>query len=170
MNKISPYIIVIIIVIIIVFLFLSMSVSQNMTVVYTGNVDKKPVKIVINKFQDSDCGMVIENLTYTSQVISPSGKTYFFHDHGGMVHWLENKSFKDDAIIWVMTKDTNRYIDGRFAWYSRTDDTPMHYGFGAYEYKKSKEKLIDFNTMFLHMVRGEHLANPKIKKLLLGSK
>jgi len=143
-----------------------MSTSQNMTVVYVGNTDKKPITIVLNKFQDSDCGMVIDDITYASQVIAPDGKTWFFHDHGGMVHWLENKEFKDDAIIWVMTKDTKRYINGKKAWYSRTDETPMFYGFGAYE--KKTDGLIDFKTMFLHMVRGEHLANPLIKKQLLG--
>ncbi|RLA81985.1 MAG: hypothetical protein DRG78_08285 [Epsilonproteobacteria bacterium] len=168
MNKILPYLTIVIIVLIIVVLFGSMSTSQNMTVVYVGNTDKKPIKIVINKFQDSDCGMVIDNITYASQIVSPSGKTYFFHDHGGMVHWLENKTFKDEAVIWTMTKDTKKYIDGRKAWYSRTDDTPMFYGFGAYEHKKSKENLIDFKTMFLYMVRGEHLGNAKIKKMLLG--
>ncbi len=136
-----------------------------MTVVYAGNTDKKPIKIILNKFQDSDCGMVIDDISYASQVISPSGKTWFFHDHGGMVNWIKNKSFKNDAVIWVMTKDTNRYINGRDAWFSRTDDTPMFYGFGAYENKQ--ENLINFNAMFLHMVRGEHLGNPKIKKLLL---
>ncbi|MEA3498031.1 MAG: hypothetical protein U9R16_03115 [Campylobacterota bacterium] len=167
-KKLLPFITIFIIVAIIVTLFLSMSTSQNMTVVYTGNTTKKPIKIVINKFQDSDCGMVIDDITYASQVISPSGKTWFFHDHGGMVHWLENKEFKKDAIIWVMTKDTKRYIDGRKAWYSRTDETPMFYGFGAYENKTTD--LIDFETMFLHMVRGEHLANPKIKKMLLEGK
>ena len=166
MKKIFPYLTIVIIITVIVLLFVSMSTSQNMTVVYKGNVDKKPIKIIMNKFQDSDCGMVIDDITYASQVVSPSGKTYFFHDHGGMVHWLENKQFKDDAIIWVMTKDTRRYIEAKYAWYSRTDNTPMLYGFGAYENKS--ENLIDFDTMFLHMVRGEHLANPKIKKLLLG--
>jgi hypothetical protein len=143
-----------------------MSTQQNMTVVYIGNTTKQPLKIVVNKFQDSDCGMVIDDLTYSSQVVSPSGKTWFFHDHGGMVHWLENKTFKDKATIWVMSKDTKRYIDGRKAWYSRTDKTPMLYGFGAYEHKKPE--YIDFDTMYLHMVRGEHLGNPKIKKMLLG--
>jgi hypothetical protein len=167
MKRLLPFITIFAIVLIIVILFLSISTSQNMTVVYTDNIDKKPIKIVSMKFQDSDCGMIIDNITYASQVISPTGKTWFFHDHGGMVHWLENKEFKDDAIIWVMTKDTKRYIDGRLAWYSRTDNTPMLYGFGAYENKK--KNLIDFNTMFLHMVRGEHLANPKIKKMLLGT-
>jgi len=167
MKKYFPYLTVLIIVAIIIVLFLSLSRSQNMTVVYVGNEEKKPIKIELGKFQDSDCGMVIDDTTYASQVISPSGKTYFFHDHGGMVNWLSTKEFKDSAIIWVMAKDTKRYIDGRSAWYSRTDHTPMLYGFGAYE--KKKEALIDFETMFLHMVRGEHLANPKIKKQLLGN-
>ncbi len=143
-----------------------MSTSQNMTVVYTGNSAKKPIPIILGKFQDSDCGMVIDDITYASQVIAPDGKTWFFHDHGGMVHWLENKEFKDTALIWVRTKDTKKYIDGRYAWYSRTDDTPMFYGFGAYENKK--DGLINFQTMFTHMVRGEHLANPYVKKQLLG--
>ena len=166
MKKLTPILTVLFIVIIIVVLFVSMSTSQNMTVVYTGNVEKKPVKIVLGKFQDSDCGMVIDDITYSSQVIAADGKTWFFHDHGGMVNWLKDKSFKDTAVIWVYAKDTKRYIDARTAWYSRTDTTPMFYGFGAYENKK--EGLIDFQTMFLHMVRGEHLANPKIKKQLLG--
>jgi hypothetical protein len=166
-NK-APIITILIIVAIIVTLFVSMSTTQNMTVVYTGNTEKKPIKIVLGKFQDSDCGMVIDNMTYASQVIAPDGKTWFFHDHGGMVNWLKSKAFKDDAIIWVNAKDTNRWIDGRTAWYSRTDNTPMLYGFGAYE--KKSDTLINYETMFLHMVRGEHLANPKIKKMLLGDK
>ena len=167
MKKALPFLTIFFIAAVIVTLFLSMSTKQNMTVVYTGNIDKKPIPIVLGKFQDSDCGMIIDNITYVSQVISPTGKTWFFHDHGGMVHWLENKEFKDDAVIWVMTKDTKKWIDGRTAWYSRTDITPMFYGFGAYE--KKQDDFINFETMFLHMVRGEHLANPYIKKQLLGN-
>jgi len=165
MKKLAPILTIVAIIVVIVTLFISLSTSQNMTVVYTGNIDKKPIKMVLNKFQDSDCGMVIDDLTYGSQVVSKDGKTWFFHDHGGMVNWLKNKPFKDTAAIWVMSKDTKRWIDGREAWYSRTDTTPMFYGFGAYEHKK--KALIDFQTMFLHMVRGEHLANPKLKKKLL---
>lgn len=166
MKKLTPILTVLFIVALIAVIFVSMSTSQNMTVVYTGNIEKKPVKIVLGKFQDSDCGMVIDDITYASQVIAPNGKTWFFHDHGGMVNWLKDKGFKDKAVIWVYAKDTKRYIDGKTAWYSRTDNTPMLYGFGAYENKK--EGLIDFGTMFLHMVRGEHLGNPKIKKQLLS--
>jgi hypothetical protein len=136
-----------------------------MTVVYTNNIDKKPIKIVLTQFQDSDCGMIINDITYASQVISPTGKTWFFHDHGGMVNWLKSKSFKDDAIIWSMTKDTKKWINAKKLWYSRTDITPMEYGFGAYE--KKQNDFINFNTMFLYMARGEHLGNPYIKKQLL---
>jgi len=166
-NK-APIIIIAIIISLIIVLFLSISTSENMVVVQTGNTKKKPINIILHKYQDSDCGMVIDDLTYTSQVISASGKTWFFHDHGGMVHWLENKPFKDDAIIWVMAKDTKKYINGKKAWYSRTDKTPMLYGFGAY--KQKQKDFIDYDTMRLYMLRGENLTNPLIKKQLLKSK
>ncbi|VAY86844.1 FIG00388320: hypothetical protein [hydrothermal vent metagenome] len=139
-----------------------------MIVVKTGNIAKRPIKIVLGKFQDSDCAMVINDTTYTSEVISPNGKTWFFHDHGGLVHWIENKKFKDDAIIWVMSKDTKRWIDGYKAWYSRTDITPMFYGFGAYENKK--DDYITYKQMRLFMLRGETMANPSVKKQLLQRK
>jgi copper chaperone NosL len=163
LNKIIT---VFIIIAIIVVLFLSMSNQQNMTVIVKENHSQQPVPIILGKFQDSDCGMIIEDLSYASQVISPSGATWFFHDHGGMINWLSNKPFKKEAKIWVMSKDTNQWIDGRNAWYSRTENTPMNYGFGAYE--KKEDSLINFQTMSLHMLRGEHLGNPQIKKELLG--
>ena len=163
MNKIIT---VIIMLAIIVVLFLSLSNQQNMTVIVKDNIAKQPVPIILGKFQDSDCGMVIGDLTYASQVIAPNGATWFFHDHGGLVNWLKNKPFKEDAIIWVMSKDTKKWINGKMAWYSRTDSTPMLYGFGAYE--NHNDTLIDFSTMSTYMLRGEHLANPQIKNQLLG--
>ncbi len=169
MNKNSKQFIYLIgIILIIVFGFIFLAKNQNMIVIQEGNLDKKPYELVVGKYQDSDCGMVIDNFDFVSQVIAIDGKTWFFHDHGGMAHWLINKPFKDEVIIWVMTKDTKKYIDGRKAWYSRTDTTPMGYGFGAYENKQ--EGFIDFDTMFLHMARGEHLGNPQIKAKLLEDK
>lgn len=169
MNKnIKQFIYLIGIILIIVFGFIFLAKNQNMIVIQEGNVDKKPYKLVVGKYQDSDCGMVIDNFDFVSQVIAIDGKTWFFHDHGGMAHWLINKPFKEEVIIWVMTKDTKKYIDGRKAWYSRTDTTPMGYGFGAYENKQ--EGFIDFSTMFLDMARGEHLGNPQIRAKLLGNK
>jgi len=157
-----------VIIIIIIGIFLSLSTTQNMIVIYPNNTTKEPIQIVLNKFQDSDCGMVIDDITYASQVVSPSGKTWFFHDHGGMVHWLNDKSFKDEAVIWVMSRDTKSWINGRNAFYSRDEITPMFYGFGAY--KNKKDNLIDFKTMSLYMLRGETMANPLIKKQIQKEK
>jgi len=165
-KKFTPFIVIAIFVGIIVVVFLSLESKQKMTVIKTGNLKRLPIDIELNRYQDSDCGMVIESLDYVSEVIAPDGRTWFFHDHGGFVHWLADKPFKDKVKIWVMSKDTHRWIDGKKAYYSRDDITPMGYGFGAYEHKK--DNLISFEEMRLLMLRGENLNNPLIKKQLLG--
>ena len=164
-KNLSSIFLVMLIVAIIVIVFISMSNAQSMTVIYKNNTTHQPIKIEKGKFQDSDCGMVINELDYVSQVISPNGNTWFFHDHGGMAHWVFDKSFKKDSTILVWAKDVMQYIDGKKAWYSKTDDTPMHYGFGAY--KNKKDGYVDFKTMSLLMMRGENLTNPQVKKQLL---
>lgn len=166
MKKMLPFFTIIIIIAIIVIIFLSMSNSKQMVVLKEGNKAQTPLEIILGKYQDSDCGMIIDTLDYASQVISNDGKTWFFHDHGGMANWLKDKAFKDDAKIWVRTVDTKKYIDGRTAWYSKTDITPMRYGFGAYEQKQ--DGFITFEEMSLKMLRGETMANPIYKKELLG--
>ena len=166
MKKILPILTLIVIIAIIIIIFLSMSNKKQMVVLKEGNTVQSPLEIILGKYQDSDCGMIIDNMEYVSQVISNDGKTWFFHDHGGMANWLKDKPFKDSAKIWVMSKDTKKYIDGRTAWYSRTDNTPMRYGFGAYEVKQ--DGFISFEEMGLKMLRNEDLRNPYIKKELLG--
>ncbi len=166
MKKILPFLTLIIIIAIIIIIFLSMSNTKQMVVLKEGNTTQTPLEIVLGKYQDSDCGMTIEDMTYVSQVVSSDGKTWFFHDHGGMANWLKDKSFKDNAKIWVMSKDRKKYIDARTAWFSRTDTTPMGYGFGAYEIKQ--DSFISFEEMLLKVLRNEDLRNPYIKKELLG--
>jgi len=165
MKKFTPFLVVFAIVAIIVSVFLSLASVDRMVVVKEGNLKRLPIKMELNKYQDSDCGMVIENLDYASQVIAKDGRTWFFHDHGGFVDWLKDKKFQNDVVIWVMSRDTHRWIDGRKAFYSLTDDTPMGYGFGAYE--KNGKNRIDYEDMRLRMLRGETLNNPLIKKQLL---
>jgi hypothetical protein len=167
MKKFMPYVIVLLLLLIIMIVFVSMADVQKMVVVKEGNIDKLPLKIKVKHYQDSDCGMVIESLTYASQAIAPDGKTWFFHDIGGMVNWISSKKFKDEAVMWVWAKDTNRWISHNRAWYSRDDITPMGYGFGAYE--NNTKKLIDYNTMSDYMLRGETMNNPYIRAKLLGS-
>ncbi|WP_415398244.1 hypothetical protein [Sulfurimonas sp. CS5] len=165
-KKFIPLFVILSLVALIVTIFLSVASQKQMIVIKEGNVKKVPLEMVVNKYQDSDCGMVIDNMDYISQVISPSGKTWFFHDHGGFIKWLEDKEFRDSSTIWVMSRDTKKWIDGRSAFYSLVDKTPMGYGFGAYEKKAPTH--VDFDTMRLRMLRGETLNNPHIRKQLLG--
>lgn len=166
MKKILPFLVISIFIVIIVSVFLSISSSKKMIVVKEGNIERSPIEMKKGIYQDSDCGMVIDDLKDASQVIAKNGKSWFFHDHGGFVKWLEDKEFKDSAKIWVMSRDTKRWIDGRGAFYSLTDKTAMGYGFGAYE--KKEKGYVDFDTMRLRMLRGETLRNPLIRKQLLG--
>ncbi len=168
MRNARPFFVVFFIVVSIVILFLALASENKMVVIQEGNFKMLPLDIALNKYQDSDCGMVIEDLTYASQVISKGGKTWFFHDHGGFVHWLEDKDFKNDVTIWVMSKDTKRWINAKSAFYSLRDKTPMGYGFGAYENKLQGH--VDYETMRLRMLRGETMNNPYIQQQLLLKK
>lgn len=167
-KKAAPFLILLLFVGIVTTVFLSLASTKKMIVVKEGNLAGLPVEMQSGLYQDSDCGMVIDRLEYASQVISPSGRSWFFHDHGGFVKWLEDKEFRDSAKVWVMSRDTQRWIDAKEAFYSQTDDTPMGYGFGAYE--KIREGYINFETMRLKVLRGETLQNPLIKKQLLQSR
>lgn len=164
LKKLTPLIFIILLAIAIVVLFFSLASTKRFIVTQDGNLEQLPIVMKAGIYQDSDCGMLIDNLSDASQVIAKNGRSWFFHDHGGMVKWLEDKDFRDEAKVWVMSRDTQKWIDARAAFYSQTDKTPMGYGFGAYE--SSKEGLIGFDDMRLKVLRGETLHNPLIKKQL----
>jgi len=166
MKKFTPFLIVAVIVALIVAIFLSLASSKHMIVIKEGNLKQLPLPMKLHMYQDSDCGMVIDELSYASQVISKEGKTWFFHDHGDFVHWIEDKPFRDSAKIWVMSRDTHTWIDGRKAFYSLNENTPMGFGFGAY--KSMGKGRVSFEAMRLKMLRGETLKNPLIRKKILG--
>ena len=166
MKKILPLLVILVILSITAVVFVSMAKSEQPVTVVKGNTQMKPLPIKINFTNDPYCKMLITKKSNTLQVVSPDGKTWFFDDPGCMVLWLKDKSFKDEAKLWVHTIDTKKWIDAKKAAYGVKDKTPMHYGFGARE-KKTKES-IDFNEMELRMYRGENLSNPKIRKKLLG--
>jgi nitrous oxide reductase accessory protein NosL len=164
LKKLTPLIFIILLAIAIVVLFFSLASTKRFIVTQDGNLQRLPIAMKSGVYQDSDCGMLIDDLMDASQVIAKNGRSWFFHDHGGMVKWIEDKDFRDEAKIWVMSRDTQKWIDARAAFYSQTDKTPMGYGFGAYE--SSKDGLIGFNDMRLRVLRGETLRNPLIKKQL----
>ncbi len=165
MKSLKPILIIVAIISIIIAVFLTLAKKQNMVTIKKGNISHKPIDIKLHHYQDSQCGMVIDSIKYASEVISPDGRTWFFHDHGGMIKWIEKRDFRERATIWVHAIDTNRWIDAKKAHYTRDEDTPMEYGFGAYENRK--EGTISFNKMRLLTLRGETMINPIIRKELL---
>jgi hypothetical protein len=109
--------------------------------------------------------MDVENLNYMAQIVTEEGNTYFFDDIGCVVLWLKNHTPKIARMV-TKTLDTHQWIDAKKAWYSRTDATPMGYGFAAYEVKK--EGMIPYEEMRMLMLQGKNLHDPFVKKQLLS--
>jgi nitrous oxide reductase accessory protein NosL len=166
MKKLVPFVVVLVIVAIIATIFISLAKEQKMITVIENNFDKKPLPITLGKYQDSYCGMIINELDYAAQSITKDGVTRFFHDVGDVVEFIKDKNNKEKITIWVWAKDSKKWIDAKKAWFSTDELTPMKYGFGAYE--KKKDNYIDYKEMFLRVVRNETLRNPKIRKKVLG--
>jgi len=166
MKKILPLLVTLVFMVIVAMIVISMAKENQPVTIVKGNIEMKPLDIKLNATNDTHCKMIIKSLDNSAEVVSPDGRTWFFDDVGCMVLWLEGKSFKDDAKLWVHTVDSKKWIDAKKAFYGVTDHTAMHYGFGARE--SSSEKSIDFDEMRLRMLRGENLTDPKIRKKLLG--
>ena len=166
MKKLLPLVIIFVILGITAVIFVSMAKNDQPVTIVKGNIEMKALPLKVNFTNDPYCKMLIIEQINSSQVVSPDGKTWFFDDPACMVLWLQDKAFNETAKLWIYSIDTMKWIDARKAWYGRTDQTAMHYGFGAREHKT--EDTIDFNSMSLHVLRGEHLGNPKIRKMLLG--
>ncbi len=150
----------------ILILFSTSSFEQSIVVVQD-NHKKEPIKLEKNRYKDRFCNMTIDDITYSAQVVLPNNDTLFFDDIGCLILWLEKQKNKKEIILWVWAKDKDSYINARKAWYSLTEQTPMHYGFGAYE--KKQNNYIDYDTMSDKMLSGDTMANPKIRKQLLGN-
>ena len=142
--------------------------QANKSVTDIKNVNKVPLKITPNKIQDPQCHMFLSGDDFAVQVITKDLKTHFFDDPGCAILWMEaNKIDPKDTVIWAYAIDSKKWIDAKKAYYSVSDfETPMHYGFGAYE--NNKEKRIGFEQMRLKMLRGENMTNPLIRKKILS--
>ncbi len=152
---------------ILIFILFSTTSFEQSTVVVQNNHKKEPISITPHKYKDRFCNMTIEDITYSAQVILANNDTLFFDDIGCLVLWLKDQPNQEKIVLWVWAKDTNKYINAKKAWYSLTEQTPMHYGFGAYTNKQTH--YINFDTMSDKMIQGITMANPKIRKELLGN-
>ncbi len=167
MKKLVPVFVTILIVATISLLVISRAKQVKYLTVYQGNNSSIPVEIILNHYQDTQCGMLLVRLKDSAQAVAIDGKTWFFDDVGCLALWLENNKHRDEMILWVYTRDTQEWLDGRLAWYSRVDKTIMNYGFAAYRHEN--ENHIPFDEMYRKMLRGENLTNPYIRKELLGN-
>jgi len=166
MKKLIPLLIILTVIGIIAVIIISMAKDKQPVTILKNNIEMKALPLKVNFTNDPYCKMLITTERNSVQVVSPDGDTWFFDDPGCMILWIQEKSFRDNAKIWIHAIDTKRWIDARNAWYGIADQTEMHYGFGARE--KKAEGTIDFKEMELRMLRGENLANPKIRKKHLG--
>jgi copper chaperone NosL len=169
MKKLAPLLVILVLVAAIAILVVSRANQVQLVTVYKGNTKQEPVEIVLNHFQGSQCGMTITQLQDSAQAAAPDGNTRFFDDVGCLALWLGDNSQRDEMVLWVYTRDTKEWLDGRVAWYSRTDSTIMNYGYAAYrENQENREGRISFAEMYVKMLRGEHLNNPQTREELLG--
>ena len=164
MKKFGPVIAGVILIAVVGVLFMSQDNIEKYTTEVSGNTERVPLPIEFGFYQDLQCNMLIENIRDAAQAVSADGKTWFFDDVGCLALWLEDQKNMDEWVLWVYSRDSKDWIDGRSAWYSRADNTPMHYGFAAYS--AQQDGFINFHEMYLKMLRGENLTDPYVRKEL----
>lgn len=111
------------------------------------------------------CNMEVEKSNLHSASLVKNDTILYFDDIGCMILWSNENNINTEKAK-VFSKDTNHYIDAASASYKIGEKTPMSYGFCAYE--NSVANHIDFDEVTIKMLRGEHMANPKIRKQILG--
>lgn len=111
------------------------------------------------------CNMELPSSNIHTAKLQVQERSYSFDDIGCLVLWSKDKEINMDEAE-VFTNDTHRYIKASKAYFVFNEKTPMNYGFAAYELQK--ENSIKIDEVKLRMLRGEHMANPKIRKQILG--
>lgn len=163
MKKLIPLFIILLVFAVVAIVFVSMAKENQPITIVKGNIAQKPLPLKLNFTNDPYCKMLIYTQKNSLQVISASGNTWFFDDMGCMVLWLQDKDFKDTAKIWIYDEALHKWQDARKASYTNSADTAMGYGFGI-----DAKGSLSFREVTLKTLRGETLANPKIRKKLLG--
>jgi len=113
------------------------------------------------------CNMALPKSHIHTCILIKNNKTYYFDDVGCMILWSKDQKIDLKSVeTKIFSNDTKKYINTFDAYFMINERTPMLYGFSAYE--KEKEGSINFDEVILRMLRGEHMANPKIRKQILG--
>lgn len=113
------------------------------------------------------CKMELPKSNMHTSILDENGNLHYFDDVGCMILWSkENTVDLKKVSTQIFTNDTKRYINTAEAFYKINEKTPMLYGFSAYE--TEQKSTIDFDEVIIRMLRGENMANPKIRKQILG--
>lgn len=129
--------------------------------------NKTPNTSAQNETICPQCHMEVDSSKEYSSKLNTKDEKYVFDDIGCMILFAQKKEidFSLDRSE-VFTKDTQRFLPIYKARYKMHEKTPMKYGFVAYESRD--DTMIVFDELRLKMLRGEHMANPKIRKKVLG--
>lgn len=104
---------------------------------------------------------------YTSS-LHVKERIHHFDDIGCMILFCKDNQIDLNYMkSEVFSTDTKIYINSLKAYYKIDENTPMGYGFAAYE--NEQKGSIKLDEVIVKMLRGEHMANPKIRKQILGS-
>ena len=129
--------------------------------------DSDDVKTKEDKQTCAECFMPVAQSHIHTAILVDDKDEILFDDIGCMVLWSQEKKIdlktKESKIF---ANDSKRYINTSKAYFTINESTPMLYGFSAYE--KPCEECINFDEVVIRMSRGEHMANPKIRKHILG--
>ncbi len=113
------------------------------------------------------CNMPLPDSNLHTSDIDKDGDKIYFDDVGCMILWAKDEKIDlKDIKTRIYSNDTKRYIDPFTGFFQINERTPMLYGFSAYE--ENCEGCINFDEVIIRMLRGEHMANPKIRKQILG--
>jgi len=113
------------------------------------------------------CHMELPDSNIHTTILHDKNEQHYFDDAGCMILWFSKNNTDLNAVTTeVFTNDTYKYIKASTAHYKINEKTPMLYGFSAYE--NIQEGSIFYDEVVIRMRRGEHMANPKIRKQILG--
>jgi len=113
------------------------------------------------------CNMPLPSSNINTSKLNQNDDIVYFDDVGCMILWAkDNKIDLKNIKSKIFTSDTKKFIDPFKANFTINEKTPMLYGFSAYE--KPCKDCIKFDEVIIRMLRGEHMANPKIRKQILG--
>ena len=151
-------------------LIVSMDIQEGRISSIARNASHEPIEMDTEHYACAECASAIKSAEYGAQVITPSGKTYFFDDIGCLCLWLNHQAQKETMQVWVYTQDTKRYILAKDAWFSRLENSPIGYGFGAYEIRVYARADYYFDEIMRFAIHGETRINPIVNKLLIENK